>query len=119
MMRLRIIVAGGAMLLASFVVAAQDGMNDPTRPPAILSAPFASGTPRASGLPVVQSILVSQRSGGRRVAVIDGKTLRQGERLGGALVETIRATEVVLRHGNKRSTLKLFRPHASVAAVQP
>jgi len=108
-------------LLAGSAASAQDGgMNDPTRPPAALTAPAASPTVRpVAGEPVVQSILVAQRPGGRRLAVIDGKTLRQGERIGNAIVEMIRPTEVVLRRGNKRVTLKLFRPLDSVAAVQP
>lgn len=109
-----------ALLAGSAAVAQDGGMNDPTRPPAVLTAPTASPTVRpVAGEPVVQSILVSQRPGGRRLAVIDGKTLRQGERIGNAIVEMIRPTEVVLRRGNKRVTLKLFRPLASVAAVQP
>jgi len=108
-------------LLAAGAAPAQDGaMNDPTRPPAALTAPAASPAVRpVAGEPLVQSILVSQRPGGRRLAVIDGKTLRQGERIGNAVVEIIRPTEVVLRRGNKRVTLKLFRPRDSVAVVQP
>jgi MSHA biogenesis protein MshK len=110
-----------AWLAVAGAASAQDaGMNDPTRPPAALNAPVATGIVRPiADQPVVQSILVSQRPGGRRLAVIDGKTLRQGERLGTAIVESIRPTEVVLRRGNKRVTLKLFRPLDSVAAVQP
>jgi MSHA biogenesis protein MshK len=91
---------------------------DPTRPPAVLSAP-PPGT--AVALPAqdvqVQSILVSQR--GRRIAVIDGKTVREGQRVDGAVVEAIRPTEVVIRRGARRKTLKLFRPAEQVAADQP
>jgi MSHA biogenesis protein MshK len=122
MMPLRLLalaLAGLAMLGAAGLARAQDaGLRDPTRPPAVLAAPV--GTPGQDGVPgepQLQSILVSLRPGGRRVAVIDGKTLRQGDRIDGALVETIRPTEVVLRKGKQRQILKLFRPPATGAAV--
>lgn len=99
---------------------AQESMPDPTRPPAAMNAPLAQpGGPVASAGPQLQSILVALTPGGRRVAVIDGKTLRQGQRYGDSVVETINPTEVVLRKGNRRQVLKLFRPAARVAAVQP
>lgn len=113
------LLAGAALLAAGGAARAQDDAGDPTRPPAVLSAPPANQGQSASaaGAPQLQSILVSLRPGGRRVAVIDGKTLRQGERIGGAVVESIRATEVVLRKGNQKQVLKLFRPAAPGAAV--
>lgn len=97
---------------------AQEGLPDPTRPPAVISAPpAASGAAPASAAPQVQSILVSLTPGGRRIAVIDGKTLREGSRLGDAVVEAIQPTQVVLRKGGQRQVLKLYRPAARVAAV--
>lgn len=116
----RLAMIGVAMLAAAGSARAQDGgMRDPTRPPAVLSAPAQApgqqGVP--AGEPQLQSILVSLRPGGRRVAVIDGKTLRQGQRIDGAVVEAIRPTEVVLRKGNRRQVLKLYRPAARGAAV--
>lgn len=120
MMRHLLAVAALVLLAAGAARAQDGGLPDPTRPPAALSAPAQSGQagPGApSGEPQVQSILVSLRPGGRRVAVIDGKTLRQGQRIGGAVVESIRPTEVVLRKGNQRQILKLFRPAARGAAV--
>ena len=113
------LLAAVALLAAAGMATAQDALDDPTRPPAALSAPAASGVPAAAGLPDLQSILVSQRPGGRRVAVIDGKPVRQGQRVGDAILETIRPTEVVLKRGRQRVTLKLFRPPESAAAAQP
>ena len=106
--------------LALPAAAQQAVQGDPTRPPAVLTAP-APGTalPAAESGLQLQSILVSKRAGGRRLAVIDGKTVREGERIGGALIETIRPTEVVVRRGKQRQTLKLFRPAERVAAGQP
>ena len=107
-----------SLALASAVQAQTGAMPDPTRPPGSLSVPGArvgeAGVPGAQ--PQVQSILISLRAGGRRVAVIDGKTVRQGQRIGGAVVESIHATQVVLRRGNQRQVLKLFRPAARGAA---
>lgn len=120
MMPLRMLALCAA-LLAPGLADAQDSLPDPTRPPAAMSAPVAPGAPGAapavSAAPQVQSILVSLSPGGRRVAVIDGKTLRQGQRFGESVVETINPTEVVLRKGSRRQVLKLFRPAARVAAV--
>lgn len=116
----RLAMIGIAMLAVAASARAQDsGMRDPTRPPAALSAPAeASGRQGVpAGEPQLQSILVSLRPGGRRVAVIDGKTVRQGQRIDGAVVEAIRPTEVVLRKGNQRQILKLYRPAARGAAV--
>ena len=103
---------------------AQDGI-DPTRPPSVMTAPVvlpggAYAAPRAERrAPELQSILVSLRPGGRRVAVIDGKTVRQGQRVGDAVLVAIGSTEVVLRRGGKTETIKLFRPATRVATVQP
>jgi MSHA biogenesis protein MshK len=105
-------------------VAQAQAVVDPTRPPAAMTAPQlppgAVALPRAErAQPQLQSILVSLRPGGRRVAVIDGKTVRQGQRVGDAQVLTINATDVVLRRGSQTMTLKLFRPATRVATVQP
>ena len=112
-------------LAAALACASVQAQNDPTRPPASVTAPAApagQATPAGqlapvAGVPEVQSILVSLRPGGRRVAVINGKMLRQGDRIGGAVLESIQPTHVVLRRGSQRQILKLFRPAARVAAV--
>jgi MSHA biogenesis protein MshK len=86
---------------------------DPTRPPAVLEARAAvagvAGEGAVSAQPQLQSVLVSRRPGGRRLAVIDGKIVRQGQRVGDAVLVAISSTEVVLRRGGKNETLKLFR----------
>ena len=126
------VLAGLAGVAGVAIPATAQQMNDPTRPPSVMTAPVfvpggVNGTggagpllPRAErGQPRLQSILVSLRPGGRRVAVIDGKTVRQGQRVGDAVVVAIGATEVVLRRGGKTQTLTLFRPATRVATVQP
>lgn len=116
----RLVMAGMGLLAMAGMAHAQDsGVRDPTRPPSALSAPVATPGQQVApaGEPQLQSILVSLRAGGRRVAVINGKTLRQGQRIDGAVVESIRPTEVVLRKGSQRQVLKLYRPAARGAAV--
>ncbi len=98
------------MLLALAAPAAAQGLPDPTRPPANLMAPAASGTPapERSGGPQLQSILIARHPGGRHVAVIDGQTLRLGDSYRGARVDSMSETEVVLVSGSKKQVLKLF-----------
>lgn len=104
---------------------AQEGtVSDPTRPPPSMIAPQRTPDGVAVAVPVraeprLQSVLVSLRPGGRRIAVIDGKMVREGQRVGSAVVVSINAREVVLRRGRQFQTLKLFRPAPKVAAVQP
>jgi MSHA biogenesis protein MshK len=112
-----------ALALAMLTGMAQaQGLIDPTRPPAAISAPVANAGAApllARAEPQLQSILVSLRPGGRRIAVIDGKIVRQGQRVGDAVLVAIGSTEVVLRRAGKTETLKLFRPASRVATVQP
>ena len=103
---------------------AQAPLSDPTRPPASLIAPVRTtdgviAAPAVRPEPRLQSVLVSLRPGGRRIAVIDGKMVREGQRVGDAVVVSIRAKEVELRRAGRTQTIKLFRPAAKVAQVQP
>lgn len=94
--------------------AVAQAVQDPTRPPAQLLHP-GSGAPTA-GVPQLQSILIGRAAGGRRVAVIDGATVRVGDRVGdavtGARVVAIYAGEVQLDRAGTRETLKLPAPAA-------
>ena len=122
-MALRLFALAGALTCAA-AQAQHSGLNDPTRPPASVTAPVIAPGQAGAGQvappvlgPQVQSILVSLRPGGRRIAVINGKMLRQGDRIDGAVLESIQPTHVVLRRGSQRQTLKLFRPAVRVAAA--
>ena len=100
-----------ACLLATAPVQVQgQPIPDPTRPPAALIAPAAGANalPSIPDAPQLQSILVSTRQGGRRVAVINGETLRVGGKLGDAVLISIRDTSVVLRRGKQLQTLTLY-----------
>lgn len=124
--RYRLAAAGAALIAAALgaASAAVAQVPDPTRPPQAVYAPTAptasSVRPRAvPGVPQVQSILVSLRPGGRRLAIIDGKTVRQGDRVGSAVVAAIHSTEVILRRGSTMQVLKLFGPAPRGTNVQP
>jgi MSHA biogenesis protein MshK len=100
---------GMAALLCSANGAAQ-ALIDPTRPPAMLRSAGA-GTIELTiepGVPQLQSVLIARHPGGRHVAIIDGRTVRLGERFKGATVDTMTQTEVVLVKGKERQVLKLF-----------
>ena len=102
----------GASLLVGAEAGAQ-ALADPTRPPAAAYAPAAGAAAGAAALaevhePRLQSILLSTREGGRQVAVIDGVTVRVGEKFGTAILLRMTATTVVLRRGRQLQTLKLY-----------
>ncbi|HJV74994.1 MAG TPA: MSHA biogenesis protein MshK [Noviherbaspirillum sp.] len=81
-------------------------LNDPTRPPAAtLPDEGANGVASESAAPVLQSILISPS---RRQAIISGKTLTVGERVGDAKIVRITENTVILRNGTDLQTLKLF-----------
>lgn len=89
-------------------------LPDPTRPPAALlagSVSVSAGAGAAQALPAapqLQSILIAPHAGGRHVVVIDGQTLRPGDKFRGAVLASVSATQVVLQHGSKRQVLTLF-----------
>lgn len=82
-------------------------LDDPTRPPAALWAP-ASAVPVGPARPQLQSVLISNKPGGRRVAVIDGQVVRVGSKVGDAVVTDIRDTAVLLRRGKTLETFTLY-----------
>lgn len=103
-----------ALVLLAVQAQAQE-LQDPTRPPAQFS-PHAAG-PTRSDAPQLQSVLVARESGGRKVAVIDGETVRPGESFRGARVARITQNEVELVRGSERQVLKLFTPAPLAAAA--
>lgn len=84
--------------------ASGQGMPDPTRPPNIVSEPEHSQD-GAAALPRLQSILISPT---RRMATIDGRTVKVGDRVGDARVTRILENEVILTRGQEQQVLKLF-----------
>jgi MSHA biogenesis protein MshK len=83
-------------------------LPDPTRPPAFLFAPVdgeAAAAEAAKGGLVLQSVLIAP---GRRTAIIGGRHVTIGERLGDFTLVRVDETEVQLRGPEGSRTLKLF-----------
>jgi MSHA biogenesis protein MshK len=102
------------LLLLAHAGAQAQGLRDPTRPPAQLLSGGADA-PAASGAPQLQSVLIGRAPGGRRVAVIDGETVRLGESFRGARLVRMTQDEVELARGRERQVLKLNAPPAPPA----
>ena len=103
-----------AVLAAILLLAAQAGahaqaLQDPTRPPGQFAARDGAG-PALSAQPQLQSVLIARAAGGRRVAVIDGETVRLGDSFRGARVVRVTQAEVELARGRERQVLKLYGP---------
>lgn len=110
---LALATATALALAATCWPAAAQGLPDPTRPPpealralgggavAAVPAPPANG-----GRPQLQSVLTGSR--GREVAVIDGQTLRRGDKFHGAVLSKVGKDSVVLRRGAKVEVLTLL-----------
>jgi len=105
-------LTAGALALLAFLGASPAGqaahaqaLADPMRPPQA-AAVAAAGEAQAAvpGGSRLQSILLSP---GRKIAVIDGRTVPLGGSVDGATLVAIRETEVVLQKGAERETLKL------------
>ena len=102
-----------ALLFAAGAHAQAQGqaLRDPTRPPAAAALSSGERTLPSSG-PRLQSILVAREAGGRRLAVIDGETVRLGEQFHGARVARIGDNEVELVRGGERQVLRLYAQEA-------
>ena len=102
-------------LLTLCGAAGAQALTDPTQPPpeSRLLAPGETLSPVASG-PVLQSVLTGSR--GREVAVIDGQTVRKGEKFKGATLVQVGKNQVVLQNGKNKQVLTLFPDAAKKAA---
>lgn len=101
------------------VHAQAQGLSDPMRPPAF-AAPAGTVESSSGGAPVLQSTLLSN---GRRIAMIDGKPMKVGDRIGAARIVSIDPSTVTLREARKITVLQLYqgvevtRPGAAKAAA--
>jgi MSHA biogenesis protein MshK len=96
-------LAAVALLLAVLPVAAQQGLGDPTRPTS-MAEPEAARPVEAGPRWRLQSTLVADT---RRLAVINGRTVAQGEHIEGALVREVRQEGVTLEVGGQRVELRM------------
>lgn len=130
----RLVRTCGVVCLGGLVLAAQaqSGLPDPTRPPAAVSSRLASppgkdrpvdaASPRPAPAPVATEPLVSlvrtHPRGGMSVAVIDGRVVSEGDRVGGATVVSIDAQGVVLRTASGWRRLSLWAPRKAAEPPQ-
>lgn len=109
--------SGAVLLLAAICTATSvfaQALRDPTRPPSF-SESAREGEPRASHGPVLQSVIVS---GGRKIALIDGRTYTVGAKVGEARLIAISGAEVTLRESGGNKVLRLT-PDAQKTTVVP
>jgi MSHA biogenesis protein MshK len=87
-------------------------LRDPTRPP---SATALQETNEAAPSRL-QSVLISPT---RKIAVIDGRTVRLGERVGDATLVAIAPSEVTLQRGAQYETLRMHPAVEKKAVKKP
>jgi MSHA biogenesis protein MshK len=90
-----------AAMLGSTPALAQ--LSDPTRPPDAVTAGDGAATTGASG---VQTVIVRPR--GKSVAVINGREVKVGDRIGDKRVLKISETEIVLKGESGREVIKVI-----------
>ena len=92
------------LCLAGAAAAQRAGLVDPTRPPNAASESSAKELAAPAG-PQLQSVLISPT---RRIAVISGSTVVQGDKYGSATVAAITEGSVLLRYADRKETLHLI-----------
>ncbi|WP_292934458.1 hypothetical protein [Noviherbaspirillum sp.] len=95
--------ATACLVFGVHFIAVAQVLSDPTRPPAAASSELASG--QAATGPILQSILISPH---RAEAIINGQTVKVGDKVGDAKVVKITESEVLLSSGKDLKALKLF-----------
>lgn len=114
------VIALGLALVSGQCPAQAQDLADPMRPPAFALPAGATGEQTSGGGPVLQSTLLSE---GRRIAMIDGKPMKVGDRIGRARIISIDPGTVTLREANRTRVLQLYpgvgvtRPGAAKAAA--
>lgn len=105
--RLIVLCALAALLAGSSAsqAALAQALGDPMRPPGTPGpSPAQASKDSATGATRLQSVLISP---GRRIAVIDGRVVQVGERVGDARLVEISESHVVLQSPAGRETLRL------------
>lgn len=102
-----------ACATASGSAGAASELPDPTRPPAIPAAGPGDADAQAT-IAELQSVLISPQ---RRIAIVNGRAVQVGDRVGEAKVVKISENEVVLRNGQDTRVLKIF-PHIEKRMVR-
>lgn len=92
------------LIIASVLLSQQShALHDPTRPTE--PADYFGGGIRSNNAWSLQSILSATD---RRIAIINGTRVREGDRIGSARVVSINESQVVLNTGGQHFTLRLL-----------
>ena len=111
-------LAAALAFLALAAGANAQSLPDPTRPPAHARETAVAAGAGAAAPAGLQSIMIA---GGRRSALIDGRQVRVGGKVGTARIARIDETGVVLRNADgSTETLRLYpdgtmKPHAQAS----
>lgn len=100
---LLVVATGVALAAAAITVAAPATLDDPTRPPGYTSAGRSSAIRQPQW--VLSQTLISP---GRRLAIVNGRSVSEGEVIRGAVVVEILPTEVKLRRRDRTFSIKLL-----------
>lgn len=100
------LIRNGLCLFICILVLPLQAAVDPTRPSSVTSNVIGAAEKSKKRSMKLQSIRVSDSNSNSR-AVIDGKTVYLGSRIGGAKVISINLSSVVLQQGGERIQLGL------------
>lgn len=93
-----------ALLLVVFATAHAEEIDDPLQPPELEAKSSQSKQAKGPVPLYVNSILIGSD---RRVAVINGRLFREGDRISGYVIEKIHTNKVELSHEGKTRLLSL------------
>lgn len=98
-------VLAAALVAAAGVAGAQQGLGDPTRPTSMAEPEPVARAVQSGPRWRLQSTLVAES---RRLAVINGRTVAQGERIDGATVREVRQEGVTLDVDGRQVELRIL-----------
>lgn len=99
------VIAATLALSAGHVWAQGQVLSDPMQPPALVAPAKAGASESSTGDGVLQSTLLSK---GRRIAMIDGKPMQVGDRVGAAVIVAIDPASVTLNEAGATRVLQLY-----------
>jgi len=100
-------------LLGFSFAQAGDALKDPTQPPVSTSPARGVALPRQLNLEAIM------QSAERYVAIVDGKIVRVGDRIGNATIEEITTDTVRYSRGGREHTIRLARRAVKVRHPAP
>ena len=110
-LRSALVIGSGVLCFCS--AHAADGLKDPTQPPAPVASDRGPAMPRELNL---EAILQASE---RYVAIVDGKIVRVGDRVGNATIEEITTDSVRYSRDGREHTIRLARRSVKVRHASP